>query len=186
MKPENILVRPDGLVKILDFGMAHSPAHDAEWEMTSGTPRYMSPEQCRSTRIGVETDIFSLGIVFYEMITGRCPFEGDSAWDTMTSIVEDAPEPPSKWNPAIHRQLDALILSMLRKKAADRPTAGQVTESLERLTRATLGAPAVWATVENMVSRAAAWVSKPVHAIWRGLSVASGRTPGAVPTPLLD
>lgn len=186
MKPENILVRPDGLVKILDFGMAHSSTHDAEWEETSGTPRYMSPEQCRSPRVGVETDIFSLGVVFYEMITGRCPFEGDSAWDTMTSIVEDAPEPPSKWNPSIHRQLDALILSMLRKKAADRPTAGQVTESLDRLTRTAVGAPALWPAVETILSCAAAWVSRPVHAIWRGLSVAGGRTSSAVPTPLLD
>lgn len=172
MKPENIMLRPDGLVKVLDFGMTRSANHDVEWEGASGTPRYMSPEQCRSPRVGVETDIFSLGVVFYEMITGHSPFVGGTAWETMTSIVEDAPEPPSKCNPAISRQLDVLILSMLRKNAAERPSAVEVLESLERLSCTPTGVAAVLTT----------WVSRALQSVRQVLSDA-GR---ALPSPLLD
>ncbi len=177
MKPENIMVRPDGLVKVLDFGMTGS-SQDPEWEQTSGTPRYMSPEQCRSPRTGVETDIFSLGVVFYEMITGHYAFDGESAWDTMTSIVEDAPVAPSTWNPAISRQVDALILSMLQKDPGERPSAAELLEELERLScPATLRS-----AIESLMNWAAGWVSTSLRGSRQVLAAAGPRTASVIPS----
>jgi eukaryotic-like serine/threonine-protein kinase len=106
VKPENIMVRLDGIVKVLDFGIAKLtqrvtsgsqsemgllPLINTEPGMVMGTPRYMSPEQVRGYEVDERSDIFSLGAVFYEMITGHVPFEGDTAGDIIASILQKEP-----------------------------------------------------------------------------------------------
>ncbi|HKP14146.1 MAG TPA: serine/threonine-protein kinase, partial [Blastocatellia bacterium] len=100
IKPENVMVRPDGLVKVLDFGLAKPPAREPDPErslapvavtmqtdpaMLMGTIVYLSPEQARRQRVDHRTDIFSLGVVLYELVTGRRPFNGASATDILES-----------------------------------------------------------------------------------------------------
>jgi tetratricopeptide (TPR) repeat protein/tRNA A-37 threonylcarbamoyl transferase component Bud32 len=143
IKPENIMLRADGYIKILDFGLARaamplSAASDVETaNMTSpgtllGTPRYMSPEQTRALPLMAESDIFSLGVVLYELATGHHPFARASAISTLQAISSEIPVVPSRLNPSIPTDIDALILSMLEKDGRRRPTANEVRQSLKK------------------------------------------------------
>lgn len=141
IKPENLMVRDDGYVKIVDFGLAtllrEEPAGKSLLQTAVtlpgqifGTPRYMSPEQARGESSGAPSDIFSLGMVFYEMATGRCPFSATSIPEVLQAIVAQNPEQPSHWNPAITPAHDQLILAMLRKNPSERPSASAVETTL--------------------------------------------------------
>ena len=144
IKPENIMVRTDGLVKVLDFGLARLTRGNTaltETEsvvgttpgMVLGTVRYMSPEQARGEKVGDATDIFSLGLVFYEMATGQHTFRADSPIGVLHAIISQPPVAPSRLNPEIPATLDALILQMLEKDARLRPTAVEVNAALTEM-----------------------------------------------------
>ena len=136
IKPENVMVRPDGYVKLLDFGLArlhqdtvtaHSTGIAAtETGLVLGTVGYMAPEQARGERITPEADVFALGILLYEISTGRHPFIAASQVGTLHALLWETPEPPSLINPELPRALDQLILEMLQKDARLRPGAGEV------------------------------------------------------------
>jgi predicted ATPase len=151
IKPENLMVRPDGYVKVLDFGLARllpapagagpAPAGaDTDPGMLVGTVSYMSPEQTRSGPTDSATDLFSLGIVLYELATGRHPFEADTAYGTMHAIATRPPVPPARLNPEIPAPLEAIILQMLEKDPRRRPTAAEVEAALGELTGSGAGA----------------------------------------------
>src|SRR5213076_2709643 len=112
IKPENIMLRPDGYVKVLDFGIAKLAEQELPTSMPRdealllvetnlgsvlGTVRYMSPEQARGGHVDKTTDIWSLGVVLYEMISGNAPFTGDTPQDVMSSILEKEPPPLTRY-----------------------------------------------------------------------------------------
>jgi TolB-like protein/predicted Ser/Thr protein kinase len=121
LKPENMMVRADGLLKILDFGLARSvtpgvAARTATLPGTIlGTAPYMSPEQVLGQPAGPPSDLFSLGTILYELLTGRHPFAADTAVETMHRILHEAPEAPSRVNRALTADFDFVLAKALSK-----------------------------------------------------------------------
>ena len=143
IKPENIMLRDDGIVKVLDFGLARLSVVDETDETqlltrpgtAMGTPRYMSPEQLRGDRITAATDIFSLGVVFYELATGRHPFAGPNGVQVMRAIAAEQPLRPSRLNYELPGSIEVLILKMLEKAAEARPVAEEALAVLDAFER---------------------------------------------------
>ena len=146
IKPDNIMVRDDGYVKVLDFGLARLlPTESGEdaatlHELTTpgmivGTVAYMSPEQARGETVKAPSDIFSLGIVLYELATGQHPFKADSIVGFLHSITLNTPATLISLRPEAPAALDELVLRMLEKDASQRPTATQVVQALQEIER---------------------------------------------------
>lgn len=145
IKPENLMVRTDGVVKVLDFGLARlddtellssgiAEGQTAEGALL-GTAKYMSPEQATGRRATAASDIFSLGVVIFELATGRHPFAGDHMAAVLNAIVEYAPPPAIGLNPNLDPRLAALIDRMLDKRPEGRPAAEEVVATLDELIR---------------------------------------------------
>jgi Tol biopolymer transport system component len=136
LKPENIIVRSDGYVKVLDFGLARQTMPAGALEQSSnlglpvGTLRYMSPEQCRGEQATTASDVFSAGIILYEILTGRHPFHDKTPFGTAHAILESEPEPPAKLMPRLPAALNRLVLRMLAKRAEERPSATESAAAL--------------------------------------------------------
>ena len=122
IKPSNIMVLRDKHVKIADFGIAKmaSSLLRTKTGMIIGTPLYMSPEQVLSHSIDSRSDIFSLGIVLYQLLTGQLPFNGETPNSIMYQIVNEGPQKPSLLNPEIPENLDIIVSKCLAKKPEDR------------------------------------------------------------------
>ncbi|MBA4063338.1 MAG: hypothetical protein C0501_06420 [Isosphaera sp.] len=136
VKPENLMVRADGYLKVLDFGLARRLPGAGDRESVAGlvgTVPYMSPEQARSLPVGPPSDVFSLGVVLYEMLTGRHPFAADSPLDTLNAIASADVVPPSRLTPGLPPAADGLVGRMLEKDPAARPTAAEVHAALSGL-----------------------------------------------------
>ncbi len=122
IKPQNILVTSDGLVKVTDFGIAKI-ADSATLTNTStilGSAHYFSPEQAKGGFIDNKTDIYSLGVVMYEMLTGKLPFEGDSPVTIALKHIQEDPVPPKELNPKIPESLNKVVLKCMEKDASKR------------------------------------------------------------------
>jgi eukaryotic-like serine/threonine-protein kinase len=122
IKPQNMLILPEsGELKIMDFGIARvSEMRGAAAGLTStgmvmGTPDYMPPEQAQGKSADFRSDIYSLGVVLYEIFTGRLPFDGDTAMEVVVAHIQKAPAPPRTLNPALPLELEAVILRCLEK-----------------------------------------------------------------------
>jgi eukaryotic-like serine/threonine-protein kinase len=148
IKPENIMVRRDGLVKVLDFVLAKLAAQQPETSVdpslaitvrttpgtVMGTVRYMSPEQSRGLDVDARTDIFSLGVVLYEMITGHAPFEGATTSDVIAAILTVEPQPLSRYAPGTPRQLERIVARALKKEREERyQSSNELHEDLKSL-----------------------------------------------------
>ena len=152
IKPENIMLRPDGYVKVVDFGIAKL-AESAFAEATAdgaesttlaetnlgsilGTVRYMSPEQAYGTQVDKRTDVWSLGVVLYEMVAGRAPFTDETPREVMTSILEKQPPPLTSYNKQTPAELQQIISKTLRKEREERyQSVHELLEALQSFRR---------------------------------------------------
>ena len=136
VKPRNVWLMRDGTVKLGDFGLALSLDRTelTDEDMRAGTAAYIAPEQALGSAVSPQSDLYSLGVMLYEMVAGRRPFSGDTALAVISQHVNSRPVAPSWHNPAINDALDRLILELLAKSPADRPTsAAVVADSLEAM-----------------------------------------------------
>ncbi|HLK69030.1 MAG TPA: protein kinase [Bryobacteraceae bacterium] len=134
IKPENIMVVPDGSVKLTDFGLAKTEASPRLTQSGSfaGSPCYMAPEQGVAGVSDTRSDTYSAGVVLYEVVTGRLPFTGETAYAVMTEHQNSPPSPPMELNPAIGAGLNAVILKALEKQPEKRfQTAAEFRAALE-------------------------------------------------------
>ncbi len=134
IKPENVMIRPDGLVKILDFGIAKLTEKPGVTDLEAptvmnaqtslgmiiGTAAYMSPEQARGQTVDARSDIFSFGVMLYEMLAGKRPFEGENAIETIGSILNKDPVPLSRQTPEVPHEIERIINKTLRKDREER------------------------------------------------------------------
>ena len=136
LKPSNVMITPDGVIKVLDFGVGLILDDVGGEPLTSsgvtlGTARYMSPEQARAEALTPATDLYALGCVLYEMLTGAPPFDGETAFELMRQQVEQPPVPVSSLRSEVPEALDLLISRLLEKDPANRPAdAGEVAAAL--------------------------------------------------------
>jgi eukaryotic-like serine/threonine-protein kinase len=150
IKTENIMLRPDGYVKVLDFGLAklteqsagaggREPASDdadTTPGLLMGTVKYMSPEQARGLSLDARSDIFSLGVVIYEMLAGRLPFEGDTNSDVIAALLKEEPLPLSRFVPELPVEFEHIVSRALAKKRRERyQTTDDLLEALKELRR---------------------------------------------------
>ncbi len=136
IKPANILITTDNRVKLTDFGMARLASRQGADSSLFGTPAYWCPEQLHGRPQDSRSDIFSLGVVLYEMLTGVSPFAGNSLQAVCNNVLSASPQPPSHANPSIPTPLDSIVAACLAKNPQQRmPNAETLAEQLFPLAR---------------------------------------------------
>jgi eukaryotic-like serine/threonine-protein kinase len=153
IKPGNILMADDGAVKVTDFGIARAVNTDTVTRTAAvlGTAAYLSPEQAQGLDLDARSDLYSLGIVLYEALTGRQPFQGDSPVTVAYQHVQEPPRPPREWEPSISPAAEAVTMRALAKNPANRyESAAQMhTDLLNARTGQPVAAPAVLTAEET-------------------------------------
>jgi serine/threonine protein kinase len=143
LKPENMLATDAGQIKIMDFGIAlDESARRLTWaglSTTIGTPDYMAPEQISGRRGDARTDIYSLGMVLYEMLTANLPFEGANVYAVMKAKASQDPQPPSRWEPDLDPRLEEIVLRAIDRTPRNRyASAAEMLADLEDPSRVQL------------------------------------------------
>jgi serine/threonine-protein kinase len=139
IKPQNIVVEPSGFLKVMDFGIARLANPEkgkglTEAGMSIGTPDYMSPEQLSGAELDQRSDLYAAGVVLFECVTGRVPFEADTPWTLVAKHLEEAPPDPRGLNGEVPDALAAVILKAMAKKPQDRyATASEMHDALARI-----------------------------------------------------
>ncbi len=120
-KPQNVIVDDEGRAKVTDFGIARAGASDmTQTGSIMGTAQYLSPEQAQGHAVNERSDLYSIGIILYELLTGRVPFDAESAVTVALKQVSESPIPPSRLNPAVTAELEAVVMRALRKEPEGR------------------------------------------------------------------
>jgi serine/threonine-protein kinase len=139
IKPQNMVVDPSGFLKVMDFGIARlaNPPHGkglTEAGMSIGTPDYMSPEQLSGAELDPRSDLYAAGVVLFECVTGRVPFEADTPWTLVAKHLEEEAPNPRSLNPEVPEQLAAVILKAMAKDPSARfASASDMHDALARI-----------------------------------------------------
>ena len=136
IKPQNVLLTPSGTVKVVDFGIARAASATSvtRTSLVLGTAGYMSPEQAAGERVGPASDLYSLGVVLYEMLTGEVPFDAETPVAVAVKHLNEPPRHPREANPRVPEELDALTVKLMAKKPEDRySSAAELAQDLERI-----------------------------------------------------
>jgi serine/threonine protein kinase len=167
LKPSNIMIDAEGEPRITDFGLAKRLGGDSGQTRTGavlGTPSYMAPEQAagKGCDIGPACDVWGLGAVLYECLTGRPPFRAESSLDTLQHVMQNDPAPPTILNPAVDQDLETICLKCLEKDPKDRyPSAEALAEDLQRY----LNGETITARSFNVLDRIARTLERSQHDI---------------------
>src|SRR5258707_3995357 len=161
LKPHNVIVDADGRLKVTDFGIARAGASDMTQTGTMlGTAQYLSPEQAQGHAVSAASDLYSVGIILYELLTGRVPFEGESAVTIALKQVNEQPVPPSAFNAFVTPELEAVVIRALEQDPARR--FADADEFIAALEAARSGLGAGVATTGNTSVMAAPGVALPL------------------------
>jgi len=134
LKPGNIIIADDGRPHIIDFGIAKGPESFmlGSFSPKVGTPEYMAPEQIHGGRIDARTDIYSLGVALYEMLTGTRPIRGDTSDDIFSAMMSSQPRPPRELNGSLSEEVEEIILHAMAPNSSDRyPSAAAIKAELD-------------------------------------------------------
>ncbi len=181
LKPHNVILDEEGRAKVTDFGIARAGASDMTLTGSiMGTAQYLSPEQAQGQAVSEASDIYAIGVVLYELLTGRVPFEGETAVTIALQHVSRTPQPPSALNPAVPQALDAIVLRALEKDPAARyRSAEQAIAALEAV-RVTLPAPSAELALGGAPSPASAGrAADPTSPAAADLPLGAGAAAGA-------
>src|SRR5437879_893953 len=135
IKPHNVLVDGEGRLKVTDFGLARAGASQmTEAGSIIGTAQYLSPEQAKGAPVDQTSDLYSVGVVLYELLTGQVPFTGDTPLEIAMKHLSEVPKPPSELRPDVPHDLDLVVLRALAKDPAERyRTAEEMDADLQRI-----------------------------------------------------
>lgn len=169
LKPSNILIDDDGVPYVTDFGLAKVVAGGSQETCTGtilGTPSYMAPEQAsgHSSEVGPQCDVYSLGAILYEALTGRPPFKRDTPLDTLVDVIEGEPTLPTTLNPSIPQELELICLRCLEKEPGDRyPSAAALADDLAHFLRC----EPIDARPSGLHHRLRRWSRREPALVWR-------------------
>src|SRR5262245_25886431 len=188
IKPHNVVVAPDGRLKVTDFGIARSGTSQmTETGSIIGTAQYLSPEQARGAPVTPASDIYSVGIVLYEMLTGQVPFTGDTPLEIAMKHLSATPEPPSEQRPEVPHELDSIVLRALAKNPDDRyESADEMDADLARVARGQAVAPETEEAATNVlrgVGAATIAAGAPTEIVRRNDTMVPGSGPPAYGPP---
>jgi serine/threonine-protein kinase len=178
VKPGNLLVAPGGAVKVADFGIAHLPGQGATTLTVTGqiigSSHYLAPERARGGRAGKASDVYSLGCVLYQLVTGRPPFTAENPTAILYQHVDAEPVRPSLERPELAGSFETVLLRMLAKDPADRPTAAEIADGA---LRAQQPVGDDWRAVAGVPAAAGLTATVPSAGVPAGADVPAGTAP---------